>query len=144
MHELGQPADLITERDVKLFCRHAHELNVLRGTSIVDEYGTNTTTSSYIANSLENPDSMLTHYVTLRGVDRFQHEYNSYPGEFDDNVEPDIVKLKACVSKLLNEWGCSQLSKDDYIHEFCRYGGAELHSVSAFLGMKILVRALLI
>lgn len=30
----------------------------------------------------------------LRGVDKFQAEYNSYPGEFDDQVEPDIVKLK--------------------------------------------------
>jgi hypothetical protein len=30
----------------------------------------------------------------LRGVDRFYSEYNTYPGEFEDQVEPDIVKLK--------------------------------------------------
>lgn len=95
----------------------------------------------------------------LRGMDKFQAEYNSYPGEFDDQVEPDIVKLKVpsfnllielscimitvfcnqitlqtCLTKLLSEWGCGPLAKDDYVHEFCRFGGAELHSVSAFLG----------
>lgn len=37
---------------------------------------------------------MMIYYVMLRGVDKFQAEYNSYPGEFDDQVEPDIVKLK--------------------------------------------------
>jgi amyloid beta precursor protein binding protein 1 len=42
--------------------------------------------------------------------------------------------LQACVTKLLSEWGCGPLAKDDYVHEFCRFGGAELHSVSAFLG----------
>lgn len=36
----------------------------------------------------------MIYYVMLRGVDKFQLEYNSYPGEFDDQVEPDIVKLK--------------------------------------------------
>lgn len=98
----------------------------------------------------------MIYYVMLRGVDKFQAEYNSYPGEFDDQVEPDIVKLKVspiytynilvtlhcsnrimlqtCLTKLLSEWGCGPLAKDDYVHEFCRFGGAELHSVSAFLG----------
>lgn len=44
--------------------------------------------------SLENPESMMIYYVVLRGVEKFQTEYNSYPGELDDHVEPDIIKLK--------------------------------------------------
>lgn len=36
----------------------------------------------------------MIYYVMLQGVDKFQAEYNSYPGKFDDQVEPDIVKLK--------------------------------------------------
>jgi amyloid beta precursor protein binding protein 1 len=43
---------------------------------------------------LENPESLMVYYVVLRGVEKFQAEYNAYPGEFDDHVEPDIVKLK--------------------------------------------------
>ena len=34
----------------------------------------------------------------------------------------------------MNEWGCGPLNKDDYLHAVCRFGGAELHSVSAFIG----------
>ena len=37
---------------------------------------------------------MMVYYIVLRGIDKFQAEYNSYPGEFDEHVEPDIVKLK--------------------------------------------------
>lgn len=35
---------------------------------------------------------------------------------------------------MLGEWGCGPLAKDDYVHEICRFGGAELHSVSAMIG----------
>lgn len=48
----------------------------------------------FLAMNLENPESPLIYYLMLRGVDRFYAEYNAYPGEFDDQVEPDIVKLK--------------------------------------------------
>jgi NEDD8-activating enzyme E1 regulatory subunit len=41
---------------------------------------------------------------------------------------------QSIVGKLLTELGASPLGKDDLIHEFCRYGGSELHSISAFLG----------
>jgi len=48
----------------------------------------------FAVQNLETPESMMIYYVMLRGMDKFQAEYNSYPGEFDDQVEPDIVKLK--------------------------------------------------
>ncbi|XP_011308267.1 NEDD8-activating enzyme E1 regulatory subunit [Fopius arisanus] len=134
LRQLGRSSDSIPEKDVKLFCRYASDIHVERGTSIADEYDPKTINANDIAESLENPESMMVYYVVLRGLQRFQVEYNSHPGEFDDHVEPDIVKLKACISKLLGEWGCGPLAKDDYVHEFCRFGGAELHSVSAFLG----------
>lgn len=74
------------------------------------------------------------HYITLRGLERFISEFNSYPGQLDDHVEPDVLKLKSIIGKLLGEWGCSQIIRDERVHEVCRYGGAELHSVSAILG----------
>lgn len=83
---------------------------------------------------LEPPGSMLLYYIMLRGVDRFYMEYNRYPGVCTDDVEPDIVQLKSSLGKLLGEWGSGPLAKDDYVHEICRYGGCELHSVSAFIG----------
>lgn len=134
LHQLNQPDDTISECDVKQFCKHSANLAVLRGSCIAEEYDLRGTAAANIAMHLENPDSLMVYYIMLRGVDRFYAEYNTYPGEFDDQVEPDIVKLKGCISKLLGEWGCSPLAKDDYVHEICRYGGAELHSVSAFIG----------
>ncbi|XP_026284162.1 NEDD8-activating enzyme E1 regulatory subunit [Frankliniella occidentalis] len=132
LHQLNQTADTISESDVKQFCKFAACLHVMRGSKIADEYHPKSTNNMLIAQELENPDSMMVYYVMLRGVDRFYSEYNLYPGEFE--VEPDIVKLKSCISKLLNEWGCGMLAKDDYVHEICRYGGSELHSVSSFMG----------
>uniref|UniRef100_A0A0V0G5L6 NEDD8-activating enzyme E1 regulatory subunit n=1 Tax=Triatoma dimidiata TaxID=72491 RepID=A0A0V0G5L6_TRIDM len=132
LHQLGQQQDAISEADTKLFCKHSSSIALVRGSKIADEYDSKLINTSLISHGIENPDSLIVYYVMLRGVDRFNGEYNHYPGEFGD--EHDIVKLKGCVSKLLSEWGCGSLSKDDYVHEICRYGGAELHSVSAFIG----------
>jgi amyloid beta precursor protein binding protein 1 len=38
LRQLGKPSDTIPEKDVKLFCRHASELCIQRGTSFADEY----------------------------------------------------------------------------------------------------------
>ncbi|EGI68549.1 NEDD8-activating enzyme E1 regulatory subunit [Acromyrmex echinatior] len=134
LRQLGRSSDSILEKDVKLFCRHVTNIHVEKGSCIADEYDPKVFDTNVIVQNLENPESMMIYYVMLRGVDKFQAEYNSYPGEFDDQVEPDIVKLKTCLTKLLSEWGCGPLAKDDYVHELCRFGGAELHSVSAYLG----------
>ncbi|XP_046390416.1 NEDD8-activating enzyme E1 regulatory subunit [Ischnura elegans] len=134
LHQLNQPSDTILEKDVKLFCKESRNLYVVRGRPIADEYDPKTANVQEIMSNLEDPDSIMVYYVLFRGVDRFYSEYNAYPGELDDQVEPDIVKLKACISKLLSEWGCGTLAKDDYVHEICRCGGSEFHTISAFIG----------
>lgn len=48
----------------------------------------------FLAQSLEDPDSLIEHYIILRGIERFYSEYYTYPGEIDEQVEPDIPKLK--------------------------------------------------
>lgn len=32
------------------------------------------------------------------------------------------------------DWGCGPIIKDDFIHEMCRYGAAEVHSIAAYIG----------
>ncbi|XP_059477620.1 NEDD8-activating enzyme E1 regulatory subunit [Neocloeon triangulifer] len=132
--ELNLPPDTITEKDIKHFCKHSYDLHVVRGRSISDEVDPRSANTQVIASQLEDPDSRMPHYVIMRGIDRFYTEYNMYPGHFDERLEPDIVELKSIVNKLLGELGVGHIGKDDLIHEFCRYGGLELHSVSAFLG----------
>lgn len=116
---------------VKLFCKHANELHVIRGSCIADEYQR---TSLDLSSYLEDPDSFMFYYVILRGLERFVNEFNTYPGQFDDQVEPDVLKLKNIIGKLLSEWNCAHILRDERVHEICRCGGAELHSVSAILG----------
>lgn len=48
--------------------------------------------------SLEDPDSLVEHYIILRGIERFYSEYYTYPGEIDEQVEPDIPKLKVNIA----------------------------------------------
>lgn len=38
LRQLGKPSDSISEKDVKLFCRHASNIHVERGTCIANEY----------------------------------------------------------------------------------------------------------
>ena len=119
--------DSITEKEVKLFCRYASDIHVERGTCIADEYDPKMSNANEIGNKLiqiksflffiyyrlleliyfikkisaqklEDSDNMLVYYVVLRGIEKFQFEFNSYPGEFDDHVEPDIIKLKVTFS----------------------------------------------
>ena len=80
LRQLGKSSDSISERDVKLFCRHALNIHVQRGTCIADEYDSKIFDASNIVQCLENPESMMIYYVVLRGVEKFQTEYNSYPG----------------------------------------------------------------
>lgn len=53
-----------------------------------------------LAQSLEDPDSLIEHYIILRGIERFYSEYYTYPGEIDEQVEPDIPKLKVNSRKI--------------------------------------------
>ena len=65
---------------------------------------------------LEDEDSDFVHYIMIRAVHRFYAEYNRYPGYYNESLEADVPKFKACVSKLLQEWGIPGV-KDDYIQE---------------------------
>nr|KAF6286106.1 NEDD8 activating enzyme E1 subunit 1 [Myotis myotis] len=60
--------------------------------------------------------------------------YARNPGVSNYQVEEDIGKLKSCLTGFLQEYGLSVMVKDDYVHEFCRYGAAEPHTIAAFLG----------
>lgn len=44
--------------------------------------------------------------------------------------------FQGIVGKILSELSIGPLGKDDLIHEFCRFGGTELHTISAFIGKQ--------
>lgn len=131
LKELNKSSDWISDKDVRLFCREAAYIAVTRGTKISDEYEKGSKAST-ISEELENPDSLMGHYVVLRAMERFQTEHGYTPGEV--KIETDTARIKSQAGRLLNDWGISSQLNDDLFHEICRYGGAEIHSISAFLG----------
>lgn len=131
LKELNKPNDLITEKDVRLFCREAANIAIVRGTKIAVEYDKGYK-ATQISTGLETPNSLMAHYVTLRAVDKFQAEHGYLPGECQ--VEVDTSRIKGLAAKMVSEWGISTPISDDLAHEVCRYGGAEIHSISAFFG----------
>ncbi|KAK2143283.1 hypothetical protein LSH36_857g00105 [Paralvinella palmiformis] len=135
LESIGRPQDNITEKDIRAFCKNASFLCLLRSRSLEQEYDVSSAKIADIAMHLEDTDDDdLVFYVMLRAVDRFFTEYNRYPGYDMDTVESDIPKLKTCLSKWLQEYGINQNIKDEYVHELCRYGACELHSVAAYIG----------
>ncbi|XP_055608711.1 nedd8-activating enzyme E1 regulatory subunit [Uranotaenia lowii] len=131
LKELTKPNDLITERDVRLFCREAGNIAIVRGSKIADEYDKGYK-ATQISAGLETANSLMAHYVTLRAVDKFQAEHGYLPGECQ--VEGDTTRIKGLAAKMVSEWGITTPISDDLAHEICRYGGAEIHSISAFFG----------
>ncbi|XP_058458632.1 nedd8-activating enzyme E1 regulatory subunit [Malaya genurostris] len=132
LKELNKPNDLVSERDVRLFCREAANIAIVRGTKIADEYDKGYK-ATQISAGLETPNSLMAHYMILRAVDKFQAEYGYMPGECQ--VEVDTSRIKSLAAKMVSEWGISTPPiSDDLAHEVCRYGGAEIHSISAFFG----------
>ncbi|KAK2708987.1 hypothetical protein QYM36_014573, partial [Artemia franciscana] len=132
LDERGWSHNLVTEADVRFFSKNAHALRLQRGTSYAAEIALKTDVQT-LGCLLEDPDSDAVFYVLLRAADRFETEYGSYPGSLE--VDVDVGRLKCVLVRLLSEWGLSSVSiKDEYIHEFCRYGASEIHSVAAFVG----------
>uniref|UniRef100_A0A3Q3WXP2 NEDD8-activating enzyme E1 regulatory subunit n=1 Tax=Mola mola TaxID=94237 RepID=A0A3Q3WXP2_MOLML len=131
---LQNPPESISEKDIRLFCKNSSFLRLVCCRSLAEEYSVDTVHKDKIASRMDSPDSEMVFYLMLRAVDRFYQQHSRYPGVYNYQVEEDISKLKLCVNGLLQEYSLNVNIKDDYIHEFCRYGAAEPHTVAAFLG----------
>ncbi|XP_068750209.1 NEDD8-activating enzyme E1 regulatory subunit-like [Montipora capricornis] len=132
--DLGKSTDTIPDSEIRLFCRNAAFLRLIRGRSLAEEYRPSAAKANDLGGYLDDPDSDVVYYFLLKAVDRFYTHYHRYPGNFDDQVEVDVVKLKACLSSLLQEWSINVNIKEEYVHEMCRYGASELHPVASFIG----------
>ncbi|KAK1330478.1 hypothetical protein QTO34_010667 [Cnephaeus nilssonii] len=134
LQSIGRAPESISEKELKLLCSNSAFLRVVRCRSLAEEYGLDTVNRDEIISSMDSPDNEIVLYLMLRAVDRFHKQHGRYPGVSNYQVEEDIGKLKSCLTGFLQEYGLSVMVKDDYVHEFCRYGAAEPHTIAAFLG----------
>lgn len=130
-----KPASDIPLADVKHFCKNAAFLRVIHCKSLEDEYNPDTLNVSEISASLADPNSLIVYYVLLRAADRFHTAQGYYPGSRLGPIDNDVAQMTEIVSRLIKELKLGDVSVgDEHITEMCRYGGAEFHSVSAYLG----------
>merc|ERR1719290_857809 len=134
LDSLGKPQDSIPENEVKRFCKESASLRLLRGSSLAQEY--HGKSDSNLSAQLDDPDSDAIYYLILRAADRFVSERGVSPGAATVDIESDIGLLKSCLNQVVADAGITIThgQYDEHVHEVCRYGGAELHSVAAFLG----------
>ena len=130
---IGKPTNAISEENIKLFCRNCAFLQVLHYRPLEEEL--QTPSMKGLCAILDNPDSDLVYYVLLRAAHQFYSVHKVYPGTEEGQFDLDVSHMKSIAGSLLHKWGLSACSiRDDYIIEFCRYGGGEIHAVSAFIG----------
>ena len=128
---IGKKSNFIEDDEIRLFCKNAAFLRVIRCKSLEEEYKN---LPECLDGLIDEPESDVNFYVLLRAVDKFYSSFDRYPGEADEDVEADCEKLQVCVTDMFKEWGIQCGIKDDYIKEICRYGACELHPVASLIG----------
>lgn len=135
LKKIGRDTNSISKSKIKSFCKNARKLAVSRYRLLEDEF--NSPVQPELQKYLTDDDYSIAvgFYVLLRAVDRFATNFNSFPGQFEGVMDEDISRLKATAVSVLNDLGCNGSTlTEDLISEMCRYGAAELHAVSAFIG----------
>ena len=133
-----EPREVSLE-EVRLFCKNSSHLKVLRYNSIEKEcqslFGAGG--SAYFQSLLFSEDSAENAfvYVLLHAADKFFAKHGHFPGYFDEGMQDDMGRLKSIVNTTLSEAGLSSVPiSEEYIHELCRCGAGEIHTVAAVIG----------
>ncbi|XP_011079006.1 NEDD8-activating enzyme E1 regulatory subunit AXR1 [Sesamum indicum] len=135
LKKIGRDPDSISKATIKTFCRNARKLKVCRYSLMEDEYNSPVQLELQKYLTDEDYSTAVGFYILLRAVDRFAANYNSFPGQFDGEMDEEISRLKTTAVSLLADLGCNGSNlTEDLINEMCRYGAAELHAVAAIIG----------
>ncbi|KAL0319856.1 UNVERIFIED_CONTAM: NEDD8-activating enzyme E1 regulatory subunit AXR1 [Sesamum radiatum] len=135
LKQIGRDPDSISKATIKTFCRNARKLKVCRYRLMEDEYNSPVQLELQKYLTDEDYSTAVGFYILLRAVDRFAANYNSFPGQFDGEMDEEISRLKTTAVALLADLGCNGSNlTEDLINEMCRYGAAELHAVAAIIG----------
>ncbi|KAL0328018.1 UNVERIFIED_CONTAM: NEDD8-activating enzyme E1 regulatory subunit AXR1 [Sesamum calycinum] len=135
LKKIGRDPDSISKATIKTFCRNSRKLKVCRYRLMEDEYNSPVQLELQKYLTDEDYSTAVGFYILLRAVDRFAANYNSFPGQFDGEMDEEISRLKTTAVALLGDLGCNGSNlTEDLINEMCRYGAAELHAVAAIIG----------
>ncbi|KAL5209815.1 hypothetical protein ABZP36_005438 [Zizania latifolia] len=135
LKRIGRDPDSISRSYIKAFCKNARKLRVCRYRSLVEEFSSPVLSEVQKYFTDEDYCFAMNFYILLRAVDRFAANYNRFPGIFESEIDEDVPRLKTVAVSVLNDMGLNGASlSEDLITEMCRFGGAEIHPVAAFVG----------
>nr|CDS33444.1 NEDD8 activating enzyme E1 regulatory subunit [Hymenolepis microstoma] len=145
--------------EIRLFAKNAAYIRVIKCKSLEEELKQSPARVEdlYLIPSYEGNDAMLWYFM-LRGAAGFYEENGRWPGSPCDSsgsrgsaapategggdpqfsphiVELDMPRLRNHVNRVLTSSGLAvNRVSDDFVHEMCRFGGGEIHSIAAFMG----------
>lgn len=129
------PADLVSVEQIKLVCKNAQHLMVDEFRPLAAELSAETACTDQLSAALADDASSGSLYVLMLAAHAYRAERSCWPGQ--DDVEGDVPQFKQFVGevlKMLGLYGGSCPIEDDAIHEFCRWGGAEMHAIASVMG----------
>jgi len=145
LEAVGKPAGSVPAGDVHLFCRNVQNLRCLRPRSIEEER--TGSVSPQVAELLQEctvEGNNAIWYVIARGADAFFKSHGHAPGSQDGDYTADTQPLKEATLQAAKDLGVEDAvtswdnrencSLDDLVAEYCRFGGSELHALSAIMG----------
>jgi len=133
------PSDLAPLAELTRFCKNAPHLAVLRFRSLEEEYAADAPVAAELTRALAADDpSCAILYILLRASQAFAAQRGHAPGFADADVESDMPALRLCVAEQLKRLGLNGERpcpvSDDWVAEYCRWGGAETHNIASVLG----------
>lgn len=145
----GLSADMISDEELKRFCKNAHTLQRIAYSHVSDEYASPPTeaaaqaASDFVNGSIASADPAKGGelYLLLRAARAFRSQRSRWPGEDKASVESDLAQLRMSVGEVSKDLGlpppsngASSHVSDDMIAEFCRWGGCEMHAIASVMG----------
>jgi len=147
MNEVGKDNELLDESFISLFVKHCRDLHFDQFRSVADEY--NTPNMEEIHECFDEFDmSMLTAegapqimkpklinwYLAMRLLDNFHQVNGRVPGLTDETLESDKSSFREITEAWLKEMNFEREYQYECLDELCRFGGSEMHPVSAVMG----------
>lgn len=133
----------ISDDSIDIFCRNVFNVRAVTTRTVVAERQT-APAAEALASAVDDPfedpvQTPIYWYLALRGVDRFQAKHGRWPGDTvgDGQLGADVDLLWGELLQLAEEYGCVEVPGSlsrDHAAEVVRYGGSELHSISALVG----------
>eukprot|EP01134_Creolimax_fragrantissima_P006347 CFRG6347T1 len=130
---LDLPHDLITENDVRRFCKNARNLRMVNCRSIAEEMDPNSLLMLN-GNDGDGDTRALNYYIVLRAVRLFHDNLQHYPGHREEEIDTDMMSLRQQVNTVTADLKLNHRVDDEILHEICRYAACELHSIAAVVG----------